>query len=97
VKLEYIGVNECKDASHIKFLAEHRFILHQERHVLPNLAVRIKYRLKTVRPCACSLWDALSAFSCKIRIILSKRIGFHQRLVILEGSSEGKCNYSHYL
>jgi hypothetical protein len=97
VKLEYIGVNECKDASHVKFLAEHRFILHQERHVLPNLAVRIKYRLKTVRPCACSLRDALSASFCKIRIILSKKIGFHQRLVILEGSSEGKCNYSHYL
>jgi hypothetical protein len=97
VKLEYIGVNESKDAAHVRFLAEHRFILHQERHMLPNLAVRIKYRLKTVSPCACSLRDALSALFCKILIILSKKIGFHQRLIILEGSSEGKCNYFHYL
>jgi hypothetical protein len=83
VKLEDIDVNESKDAAHLRFLAEHRFILHQERHVLPNLAVGIKYRLKTIRPCACSLRDALSALFCKIRVILSKEMGFHQRLEIL--------------
>jgi hypothetical protein len=65
VKLEYIGINEGKNASHMRFSSEQRLVLFQEWHMLPNLTVSVEYQLEAVSPCACSLTSIHVSMDCE--------------------------------